>query len=177
VSPILEYLGFDPEFAKVTYDRMMTARSAWLEVENPKRAAEAAEKGRDYTTEQNTIGEMGGALGNVILGYRALFDPAGALKEANEHYVANDDIGKDIGQSGLIYYYAQCYVRLGTRLATANGSIATSAVYVHPGTKQKTFAAFNPEATPVDVEFFENGVSLGKLNVPPHKLVSAQVLK
>ncbi len=44
VSPLLEYLTFDTEFARWMDGRMIAERQAWLDRENPKRAAEARRK-------------------------------------------------------------------------------------------------------------------------------------
>ncbi|HSH94741.1 MAG TPA: glycosyl hydrolase, partial [Roseimicrobium sp.] len=157
VSPILEYLTLDLEFARWQDGQMMAARQAWTERENTKRAAEAASKNQTFKEELNTIEGMGAALGNVILGYRALTDPASALRDSNKFWAQNHEIAKEVTQAGLVYYYASAYQALGGRLPGAHGSIPTSAVYVNKETGVKTYAAYNPVDSPVDVTFYEAG--------------------
>ncbi len=89
---------------------------------------------------------MGGALGNVILGYRALTDPVAALKESNALWLQSHEIAKEISQAGLIYYYASAYAALRARLPGAHGSIPTSAVYFNKTTGGKTYVAWNPRS-------------------------------
>jgi len=169
VSPIIEYLAEDPVFAKWQDDQMMAARQAWQEDENARRP--------DREAKPNTITGMGNALGNVILGYRALYDPTAALRESDQQWSANSDIGRDLSQGGLVYYYAHAYLQLGTRLPGAHGSIPTSAVYCNAQTKVKSYVAYNPGDQPVEVVFSEGGRTVGKLTVPAGLTISATTLK
>lgn len=172
VSPLLEYLAFDPEFARWMDARMLAERQDWLDRENPKRAAEAAKKNEAFREETNSLESMGPALGNVILGYRALTHPAAALRESNALWQRNHEVAKDISQAGLVYYYAAAYAGLGTRLPGAQGSLPTSAVYFNRTTGKKTLVAWNPTAAPVTVNFQENGTALGSLTVPAGEMVT-----
>jgi len=173
VSPLLEYLTFDPEFARWMDGRMLAERQAWLDRANPKRAAEAAKKNREFQSETNAIESMGGALGNVILGYRALTDPAAALRESNALWQQNHEIAKEVTQAGLIYYYASAYAVLGARQPGTHGSIPTSAAYFNKATGKKTCVAWNPSDAPMTVTFSENGKTIGTLNVPARGTASS----
>ncbi len=170
VSPIIEYLAEDPEFAKYQDGQMVSFREKWLQTE-------AEHKGQSYNPEDNTIVGMGNALGNVILGYRALFAPDEVLKVTTELWTQNHEIAKDLNQGGLVYYYAQAYRQLGTRVAEAHGSIPTSAVYFNRATKTKTYTAYNPGSAPADVIFTEQGQAVGHLTVPPGQTISSNTLK
>lgn len=176
VSPFLEYLAFDGDFARWQDEQMMASRQAWLDKENPKRAAEAASKNREFKEETNTIEGMGAALGNVILGYRALTDPASALRESNAFWQRNHEIAKEVSQAGLVYYYATAYNALGSRLPGTHGSIPTSAVYFNKASGKKTYVAYNPSESPVNVFFSEDGKSAGSLQVPARGTVSSTKL-
>jgi endoglucanase Acf2 len=176
VSPLLEYLTFDTDFARWLDGQMLAERQAWLDKENPKRAAEAAKKNRDFKEETNSIESMGAALGNVILGYRAMTDPAAALKESNTLWQQNHEIAREVTQAGLIYYYASAYATLGARLPGAHGSIPTSAVYFNKATGSKTYVAWNPGTSPVSVAFFEGGKPVGNLSVPGGQVASTVTL-
>jgi endoglucanase Acf2 len=176
VSPFLEYLAFDPEFARWQDGQMLAARQAWLDKENPKRAAEAAAKNQEFKEETNSIESMGGALGNVILGYRALTDPAAALRESNALWQQNHEIAREVSQAGLVYYYATAYEAFGARVPGAHGSIPTSAVYLNKATGRKTYAAYNPGAAPQDVTFYDEGKPVGRLKVPAGATTSSVAL-
>ena len=158
ISPAMNHLVRDPAFAAMQYNAMMAERDAWIE--------DAA----------NTISQMGTSLGNVVLGYVQLFDPAWVAEQMDNLWTAEDPIARDNYTGGITYYFTHSNRRLGDIQWDARISVPTSQVYYNPQTGEHSYVAYNPIDEHTFATVTSNGIAQGIIHLPPKTLVRATEL-
>ncbi len=169
IGPQLDYLAQDPAFARAQWDAMMADR---VEKEGAKAP----------------VAESGGALGNVLLGYQTLYDPASVARQMEVLWSEQNPIARDNYTGGITYYYAHAFRSLGPRQWDIYADLPSAAAYAKDG--QTTYAAYNPGPAPRTVTFYRkaNGndgdsdkgkdkIPLGQLTAAPHRLTTAPTLE
>ena len=155
LSPFLLYLAEDPDFARRRYEQMMTDR--------------LARKGRNDTS------DFGNALGNVVLGYRLLFDPDAVAGEMDDLWRREDPVARENYTGGLTYYFAHSLRSLGVPVTDCHADIPTSRIFRRrDGTM--VYVVFNPSEAEVFTTVYRDGQAIGRLRVPPHTLVKRSEL-
>lgn len=156
VSPMLSYLARDPEFAKKSFQTMMSEQ----------------EKNKGT----NSISKMGPALGSVILGYALQFDPDYVCTEMDTLYRSGDPVARDNDTPGLTYYIAHANRDLGAIQWDYHTSLPTSTVYYNKQTKTWSYVVYNPQSTPQTVTVYKLDKKIGTLRVPAHSMVVKNAL-
>ncbi|HRX87630.1 MAG TPA: glycosyl hydrolase, partial [Phycisphaerae bacterium] len=161
ISPAMNHLVRDPDFAAAQYAAMMGERDTWL----------AAETG-----EPNTISGMGTSLGNVVLGYVQLFDPDWVAEQLDALWTAEDPIARDNYTGGITYYFAHANRLLGDIQWDERLDVPTSQVYYNRTRDEHSYVAYNPSDAHRLATVTSNGVVLGKVHLPPRALTRATTL-
>ena len=159
ISPAMNYLAKDPVFAEWQYDQMMTARDSWLE------------------GEPNTISQMGTSLGNVVLGYRQLFDPDSVAAQMDALWTADDPVATDNYTGGITYYFTHANRLLGPVQWDVRINMPASQAYTNSARGETSYVIYNPEGRPTRLAHVSReGELSGYVHVPPHELVCANQL-
>lgn len=158
ISPALSYLVRDPDKAREMFDDMI-------------REAKAQKK-------PTTVKEWGPALGNVILGYVAMYDPAWATAQLDELWnEPGDKIAHNANEMAIHYYMAHSMRSLGRYDFTCHTTSPTSMVFMNESTKRRTYVAWNPSTAPQTLDVFEGKKRLGQFVAASQSLTSTQELK
>jgi endoglucanase Acf2 len=155
ISPILSYLGRDPQFGKYQLDAMMKAQQDSV----------PGFKFSDLKTD----------WGNVTLGYETTFDPNHVAAEMDDLWTANDPIARDTGTGGLTYYFAHAGRSLGQPQPDYHTSIPTSQVYMNDGTHQYTAVIYNPSMQDATATVYHDQAPVQEIKVPARTLLTAPV--
>jgi endoglucanase Acf2 len=118
----------------------------------------------------STAQDLGGYLGNYILGWELMFNPdnVAALKAAS--YATNGAVSSDGIYSGITYYLTHTLRSLGDQDTNYYTSIPTSQVYYNPLTGARTALIFNSAATTQTATIYSNGIPVSTLSVSPGTL-------
>ncbi|MGN6554227.1 MAG: glycosyl hydrolase, partial [Verrucomicrobiota bacterium] len=121
-------------------------------------------------TDANNATALGGYLGNYVLGYQALFDPAGVAAIMDAAFTNNAAIATDAAYSGVTYYLTHSLRALGDQDLDYYTSIPTSQVFFNASTGQRTSVIYNPNATSQTATIYHLGVPIETVTVPAGKL-------
>jgi len=160
-SPWQDHLASDPPLTRHLFSSMMTERAAWFEKEAEKNPEK---KGLDA----GSVDKMGGALGNVIMGFLSLSDPARALTKSNELAKEGSQVVKDPNHI-VPLAHAASRVKLGNRVFNAHTSLPTSACFEQDG--EINAVLFNPESEPFVAKVYVDGKAVSEVEVPPGDLL------
>ena len=121
-------------------------------------------------TDSNNATALGGYLGNYVLGFQMLFDPAGVAAQMDAGYASNSGIATDNTYSSVTYYLTHSLSGLGDPDPNYYTSLPTSEVYYNAATGIRTAILYNPAPTNQIVTLYNQGTAVTTLNA------SAQVL-
>lgn len=153
----MAYLSRDPAFAEQKWNEMVADRISL---------------GFGATD----IANDGSSLGNILLGFQALYDQDLAASEwarldaINSPVVENADIG------GITYYFIHSMRRHGTVRADYHLSEPLGNVLHDADSGVTTYVAFNPEATAQEITVYQNGSAIGCFTAPPGVLTAVTAL-
>ncbi len=156
-SPALNYLARDPAFAKKMYDFM--------------------ERDAKKQNKPTAIKDLGAGLGNVMLGYRTLWDPAWVTKQMDDMWADGEkSIVRDAKEMAIHYYMSHSMRNLGLVDWDSHTSSPTSMVFFNDKTKTRTAVVWNPTATEQTFDVYVKGKAVGKVIAKPQGL-TAEVVK
>lgn len=148
ISPALDYLGEDKDFAAWDYEQLMALKEhvGW----------------EDYSGNDAWLGNSD--WGNVVLSYRQWSDPDDAAAIFDEGWQKGWPTMTTSQTNGITYFVTHSHRTYGDIDWTATASIPTARVYNKDGVK--THIAFNPTDAPVTVSFADGAT----LIVPARQL-------
>ncbi len=156
ISPALSYLVRDPDFAKQSFDDMIAAATA--------------------QKKPTTVKGWGPALGNVIMGYVAMYDPAWTCAQLDELWnEPGDTIARNAKEMAIHYYMAHSMRSLGRYDFTAHATSPTSMVFKNQA-GERTFVVWNPSTRPQTLTAYEGDKRLGTFVAAPQQLTSTRTL-
>ncbi len=158
ISPMLNYLVRDPDFARWQYEQMMAERGEWL------------------APETGSFSQMGASLGNVILGYLQLFDPGFVATKMDELWDARDPVATDNYTGGITYYFTHANRMLGNIQWQAHCDIPTSQVYYNETRGEHSYVVYNPRNEHRLARVYVDDSFTGFVYTPPKSLVWATEL-
>jgi len=150
ISPVLSYLGRDPEFGKYQLDNMLKEQAA--------------------SSPGFTFSKLGADWGNVVLGYKQTYDPDGTAEQLDQLWADQDPIAKEHGTGGLTYYFTHAHRSLGRLLDDYHTSIPTSGVYYDEGKKTYATVIYNPLVTSQKATIYHGTVPVGQVTAPGRTL-------
>lgn len=130
-------------------------------------AAETAQAADVYS-------RMGDGLGNVVLGFAALYDPDFYADVHAELWARDDAVAKARSMAGFVYYTAYSNRGLGVPVPTRHTSVPTSQVFQNPDTGAFSYVVYNPSAAQQTVTVYNTttGANVGSFPVPAKTLVN-----
>lgn len=138
ISPALDYLSEDLEFARWDYEQTMKYKEI-----------------ADFTADNGLGSESG--LGNVVLSYLQRSNPDEAASIFDQMWDAGKNVARATDTGGITYFVTHSHLTYGEIDWTITANIPTARVFVKDGTK--THMAFNPTDTEQTVSF-SDGFSL-----------------
>lgn len=151
ISPALDYLSEDKEFAAWDYARMWKDKmiGGWLQ------------------SDQTSTGYLGasGGWGNVALSYLQRSNPEEAARIFDDCWTQGEGEFKNYDTNGITYFVTHSHLTYGDLDWSIHASIPSARVYNKKGVK--TYMAFNPTDKILDVTF-SDGYRLEQ--VPPRRL-------
>ena len=156
ISPALDYLSEDKEFAAWDYARMWKDRriGGWLQ----------SDRGDHGWPDAGYLGDSGG-WGNVALSYLQRSDPAEAARIFDMCWDAGEPECKSYDTNGITYFVTHSHLTYGDLNWSITASVPTARVYEKNGVK--TYMAYNPTDQDIDVRF-SDGYTLS--SVPARRL-------
>ncbi len=147
ISPALDYLSEDKEFAAWDMQRMLddTFHNGFLD-----------------NTGSATLADSD--WGNVALSYYQRSNPQEVARIFDEGWTAGYGTYKTSSTNGITYFVTHSHLTYGDLDWSITASIPTARVYKKGDVK--TYAAYNPTDAPVTVEFSDGG----SLNVPARRM-------
>ena len=155
ISPCLDYLSEDLEFAKWDYEQMWAGKEIGGWEPDPNFSGSALSK------------ESG--LGNVVLSYLQRFDPDEAARIFDEMWDAGTNVAKSTDTNGITYYITHSHRTYGDRDFAVNADIPTSSAYCDSEGRY-TYVVYNPDASERTVTFYRDGSPLISFKAPSGKL-------
>ena len=123
-------------------------------------------------TDSNNATALGGYLGNYILGFQLLFDPAGVAAQMDAGYSNNAAIATDGTYSGVTYYLTHALRGLGDPDPDYYTGLPTSQVYLNAATGVRTAVIYNPAATNQIVNLYLHGNVVASYSAPAGALLT-----
>lgn len=145
ISPALDYLSEDLEFARWDYEQTMMYKEVG-----------------DFTADNGLGNESG--LGNVVLSYLQRSNPDEAASIFDQMWDAGKNVARATDTGGITYYVTHSHLTYGEIDWTITADIPTARVFTKDGVK--THMAFNPTDNPITVRFSDGYM----LNVPARRL-------
>ena len=125
----------------------------------------------NWTEQRNistsTANDLGGYLGNYILGWELLFNPDDVASLFASTYATNGPVTGDATYSGINYYLTHSLRGLGSQDANYYTSIPTSQVYYNLLTGVRTAIIYNPAATTQTATVYSNGIPVNTISAAP----------
>ena len=172
-SPMLSYLVRDPAFAAAKWDNMVSDYNAHeiSEADKPENQA------KGYRAKTASIKEFGAALGNVMLGYRMMYDPDWTTEQLDHLWrEPGDTIAHNSDEMAVIYYQAHAMRTLGAVAWSRRTSSPTSMVYFNAKTGSYHYIVWNPGVRAETVDVFENQKRIGRILCAPQALTTVSSL-
>jgi hypothetical protein len=159
MSPALQYLGWDPAFAKYQWESL--------------RALQAT-KSKTPGFDIETLGSKELlSWSNVFIGYMTFYDPVGISKRWEAMATAGDPATKE-KTAAINYYLMHAYQSAGTLDISAWADQPTASVMRRADGK-RNIVAWNPGKKPMVVTARDAGGVLGTATVPPGVMVRATI--
>ncbi|MGC8803433.1 MAG: glycosyl hydrolase [Bacteroidales bacterium] len=161
ISPGFHYFnqGFTPAQAITFYNNLKNEMQAYYVANGNTAISDGGE-----TTEAEV-----GDWGHVLLGWRALFDPAYVTQKMDAYWNStNAEVRNFMLQNveaGQTYYYAHALQNLGLYQADYYMTIPTSATFYNATTGTTTYVVYNPSATAQTCTVFRNGTQVASFTV------------
>ena len=159
ISPALDYLSEDKEFAAWDFQRLWADKfiGGWT---------------KDTRTADGYLGDSGG-WGNVALSYLQRSNPQEAARIFDDCWAKGEPEFTTFGTNGISYFVTHSHLTYGDIDWTTHASVPTARVYKKDN-GEKTYMAYNPTDQPLTVTFGDGG----SLMVPARQLaVSGQTSK
>lgn len=115
----------------------------------------------------STANDLGGYLGNYILGWELLFNPDDVAALMQASHANGGAISSDDTYSGITYYLTHTLRGLGDQDTNYYTSIPTSQVYFNPSTGARTVVIYNPSTNVQTAILYNQGVAQEELSVQP----------
>lgn len=155
ISPCLDYLSEDLDFARWDYEQMWAAKEIGGWVANP---------GENESTLSKEKG-----LGNVVLSYLQRFDADQAAKVMDDMWDANAPVARETDTNGISYFITHSHRTYGDRDFSVNADMPTASAYADASGRY-TYVVYNAEASERTVTFYRDGSQLVQFKAPAHKL-------
>lgn len=155
ISPCLDYLSYDLEFAKWDYEQMWAGKEIGGWEPDPQYTGSALSK------------ESG--LGNVVLSYLQRFDPAEAARIFDEMWEAGTIVARNTDTNGITYFITHSHLTYGDRDFSLNADIPTSSAYRN-SQGEYTYVVYNPVKEEQTVSFYRSGQKVISFRVPAERL-------
>ena len=155
ISPCLDYLSEDLDFAKWDYEQMWAGKEIGGWEADPSYSGSALSK------------ESG--LGNVVLSYLQRFDPDQAAEVMDEMWNSNAVVARATDTNGISYYITHSHRSYGDRDFSVNADIPTSSAYLDKSGTY-TYVVYNPESSERKVSFFKNGAEVVSFVAPAGRM-------
>lgn len=155
ISPCLDYLSEDLDFARWDYETMWAGKEigGWVADKNYAGSALSKESG----------------LGNVVLSYLQRFDADQAAQIFDEMWDAEMPVARNTDTNGITYYITHSHRTYGDRDYTVNADITTASAYCD-AEGHYTYVVYNAENDERQVTFYRDGSELVSFKAPAGKL-------
>lgn len=152
VSPCLNYLSQDLEFAQWDYETMMKSTSyQWFEASGSNQALSDE------------------SVGNVVLCYMERFDPDGAAEIFDQALANGNGIARNTDTGHISYYVIHSHRTYGDIDFTRHADLPTATVYKKGDTYN--YIAYNPDDKTRTVNFYDaDGSTVATYSVPAHSM-------
>lgn len=155
ISPCLDYLSEDLDFARWDYEQMWQSKEIGGWVKNP-------------SEKESTLSKEKG-LGNVVLSYLQRFDPDQAAEVMDEMWEANAPVARETDTNGISYFITHSHRTYGDRDFMVNADLPTASAYADANGRY-TYVVYNHEASERTVTFYRQGAQLVQFKAPARKL-------
>ena len=150
------YLARDPAFARNQLERL------WRERVQSSRSGLYGFALKDA----NRADDLGGYLGNYILGYQALFDSDVVAATLDIARATNNPVTVDPVFSGVSYFLTHALRGLGSPDPAVYAGLPSSQVYYQARDRRRTLVAFNPGALRSVTVYHRGGLAWKTVSLP-----------
>lgn len=162
VSPCLDYLSEDLEFAEWEYTEM------W----NKKEVGDWDKPGVNANGDATGLLADESGLGNVVLAYLQRFNPDSAAAVFDWAWLNNKNLAKNPDTGGISYYLIHSHRSYGDIDWGVHASIATATAYNKNG--EMTYVAYNPSHSAQEITFYRDNIELVSFMAPARKMTVYQ---
>jgi hypothetical protein len=162
-SPLLPYLSTNYDADTATIQNLYR-----IDVEN-------YVPGTDTKHAAMVFSGMGDALGNVILGFAAQYDPEFYADVHAELARMGDPVATGISMAGINYNTAMSNRALGHVDTTRHTSNPTSQVFYNPSTGVHSYVLFNPSSEQQRYDVYDGEAVIGSIAVPAGKQITSHL--
>jgi endoglucanase Acf2 len=161
-SPLLPFLSTNYKADTATIDRLYSVDLA------------------DYTPGKDTahaaavFSDMGDALGNVVLGFLAQYDPATYADIHAALWKAQDPAVTSTSMAGLVYYQAMAGLAAGTEDRTRHTSDPLSQVF-QDASGDYRYVLDNPDDKQHSYDVYDGAQVIGSIAVPAHTQITSRM--
>jgi len=159
-SAVLPYLS-----TNYVADEATIAELYGVDVEN-------YESGADTAQAAAVFSQMGDALGNVVLGMVAQYDPELYADVFTVLQEQNDPTVTSTSMAGMVYYTAMSNRGLGVQVRDRHTSSPTSQVYYNDATEQYSYVVYNPSDSQKSYDVYSGSKVIGSIAVPARTQVT-----
>ncbi len=154
ISPCLDYLSEDLDFAKWDYEQMWSAKEigGWTTT----------------TSSESTLSQETG-LGNVVLSYLQRYDPDQAAKIMDEMWDANMAVARETDTNGISYFITHSHRSYGDRDFACTADIPTASAFC-TADGVYTYVAYNADAVERTVTFYRDGAAVKQFKAPARQM-------
>ncbi|MBK4348660.1 discoidin domain-containing protein [Lacisediminihabitans changchengi] len=161
-SPLLGFLSTNYQADPVTTARLY---SADLSNYTP---------GKDTAQAAAVFSDMGDALGEVVLGYLAQYDPSTYADIHAALWNAKDPAVTGQSMAGMVYYQGMSNLAVGTEVTTRHTSDPLSQVFRDAAGKY-TYVLDNPDAVQHSYDVYDGDTVIGQIAVPAKTQISSHL--
>lgn len=154
ISPCLDYLSEDLDFAKWDYEQMWSAKEigGWTTT----------------TSSESTLSQEKG-LGNVVLSYLQRYDADQAAKIMDEMWDANMAVARETDTNGISYFITHSHRSYGDRDFACTADIPTASAFC-TADGAYTYVAYNPDSAERTVTFYRDGAAVKQFKAPARQM-------
>ncbi|MCS5735067.1 discoidin domain-containing protein [Herbiconiux daphne] len=128
--------------------------------------------GKDTAHAADVFSRIGDALGNVLLGMVAQYDPEVYADIHAELLRRGDAVATSTSMAGLVYYKAMANRTVGTPAPERWTSSPTSQVYYDAKSDTYSYVIYNPSDTQQRYQVYDRGTVIGTIDVPGRSQVT-----
>lgn len=122
----------------------------------------------------SVFSKMGDALGNVVLGFLAQYDPDTYADIHSALWEAGDPVAKGVSMAGIVYHQAMSNRTVGTEVTTRHTSSPLSQVY-RDDDGVYSYVVFNPSDAQETYQVYEGEAVIGEISVPAHTQITSRL--